>query len=56
MTAREEFKFFYARDGIGIRLIQRAGLGGILSGRRAKAVELRAGELGIDLLLQKVPG
>lgn len=53
--AGREFKFFYARDGIGIRLLQRAGLKvGILSGRRAKVVELRARELGIDLLLQKI--
>jgi len=53
--AGREFKSFYARDGIGIRLIQRAGLRvGILSGRRARVVELRARELGIDLLLQKV--
>ena len=53
--AGREFKSFYARDGIGIRLIQRAGLRvGILSGRRAKVVELRARELGIDLLRQKV--
>ena len=53
--AGREFKFFYARDGIGIRLLQRAGLKvGILSGRRAKVVELRARELGIDLLMQKI--
>jgi 3-deoxy-D-manno-octulosonate 8-phosphate phosphatase (KDO 8-P phosphatase) len=53
--AGREFKFFYARDGIGIKLLQRAGLGvGILSGRKARVVELRAKELGIDLLLQKV--
>jgi 3-deoxy-D-manno-octulosonate 8-phosphate phosphatase (KDO 8-P phosphatase) len=53
--AGREVKFFYARDGIGIRLLQRAGLRvGILSGRRAKVVELRAGELGIDLLRQKI--
>jgi len=53
--AGREFKFFYARDGIGIKLLQRAGLRvGILSGRKARVVELRAGELGIDLLLQKI--
>ena len=53
--AGREFKFFYARDGIGIKLLQRAGLRvGILSGRKARVVELRAKELGIDLLLQKV--
>jgi len=50
-----EFKFFHARDGIGIKLLQRAGLRvGILSGRKARVVELRARELGIDLLRQKV--
>ncbi len=54
-SAGREFKFFYARDGIGIRLLQGAGLKvGILSGRRAKVVELRARELGIDLLRQKI--
>jgi 3-deoxy-D-manno-octulosonate 8-phosphate phosphatase (KDO 8-P phosphatase) len=53
--AGRESKFFYARDGIGIKLLQRAGLRvGILSGRKAGVVELRARELGIDLLLQKV--
>jgi 3-deoxy-D-manno-octulosonate 8-phosphate phosphatase (KDO 8-P phosphatase) len=53
--AGREFKFFHARDGIGIKLLQGAGLRvGILSGRKARVVELRAKELGIDLLLQKV--
>jgi 3-deoxy-D-manno-octulosonate 8-phosphate phosphatase (KDO 8-P phosphatase) len=50
-----EFKFFYARDGIGIKLLQQAGVRvGILSGRRAKVVTLRAKELGISLIRQKI--
>jgi len=50
-----EFKFFYARDGIGIKLLQQAGVRvGILSGRRAKVVALRAKELGISLIRQKI--
>ncbi|MBP1722594.1 MAG: 3-deoxy-D-manno-octulosonate 8-phosphate phosphatase [Deltaproteobacteria bacterium] len=50
-----EFKFFYARDGIGIKLLQQAGLRvGILSGRRARVVALRAKELGIFLVRQKI--
>jgi 3-deoxy-D-manno-octulosonate 8-phosphate phosphatase (KDO 8-P phosphatase) len=50
-----EFKFFFARDGIGIRLLQQAGVRvGILSGRRAKVVTLRAKELGISLVRQKI--
>ncbi len=54
-SAGREFKFFHARDGIGIRLLQGAGLKvGILSGRRAKVVDLRARELGINLLRQKI--
>jgi 3-deoxy-D-manno-octulosonate 8-phosphate phosphatase (KDO 8-P phosphatase) len=53
--AGKEFKFFHARDGIGIRLLQEAGVSvGILSGRKAKAVELRAHELGILLVYQNV--
>jgi 3-deoxy-D-manno-octulosonate 8-phosphate phosphatase (KDO 8-P phosphatase) len=50
-----ECKFFYARDGIGIKLLQQAGVRvGILSGRRAKVVSLRAKELGISLIRQKI--
>ena len=50
-----EIKFFYARDGIGIRLLQQAGVRvGILSGRKAKGVALRAKELGISLIRQKI--
>ena len=50
-----EFKSFDIKDGQGIKLLQQAGLKvGILSGRRSSAVRLRARELGIEILYQKV--
>jgi 3-deoxy-D-manno-octulosonate 8-phosphate phosphatase (KDO 8-P phosphatase) len=50
-----ELKSFNIQDGHGIKLLQRAGLEvGILSGRRSAAVRLRAKELGIRLLRQRV--
>ncbi|MBM4331437.1 MAG: HAD-IIIA family hydrolase [Deltaproteobacteria bacterium] len=50
----QELKSFDIKDGQGIKLLQQAGLKvGILSGRKSSAVNLRARELGIDLLLQK---
>lgn len=53
--AGREFKFFNIKDGQGIKLLQQAGLRvGILSGRRSPAVRLRAKELGIRLLRQRV--
>jgi 3-deoxy-D-manno-octulosonate 8-phosphate phosphatase (KDO 8-P phosphatase) len=53
--AGRELKFFDIKDGHGIKLLQRAGLEvGILSGRRSPALRLRAKELGIHLLRQKV--
>ena len=49
-----EWKFFDVKDGHGIKLLQRAGLEvGIVSGRKAKAVGIRARELGIRLVIQK---
>jgi 3-deoxy-D-manno-octulosonate 8-phosphate phosphatase (KDO 8-P phosphatase) len=46
---------FHVRDGLGIKLGQRAGLGfGILSGRTSEAVVLRARELGIAEVHQGV--
>jgi 3-deoxy-D-manno-octulosonate 8-phosphate phosphatase (KDO 8-P phosphatase) len=46
---------FHTRDGHGIRMGQRAGLEfGILSGRRSRAVDLRAQELGLAEVLQGV--
>ena len=50
-----ELKSFHIRDGQGIRLLQRAGIKvGIITGRKSKAVEVRARELGIDPVLQKI--
>jgi 3-deoxy-D-manno-octulosonate 8-phosphate phosphatase (KDO 8-P phosphatase) len=49
----EEQKSFNVRDGLGLELWRQAGLkSGIISGRRAAAVERRAQELRIDYLRQ----
>ena len=49
----QELKAFNIRDGLGIKLLQKSGVRvAVITGRRSKAVEYRAGELGIDLLLQ----
>lgn len=48
-----EMKEFYVRDGLGIRLWQRAGFRfGILTARTSHIVRLRAVELGIDIVRQ----
>jgi 3-deoxy-D-manno-octulosonate 8-phosphate phosphatase (KDO 8-P phosphatase) len=48
-----ETKSFDVKDGHGLKLLQRAGLKvGIITGRRSKIVDLRARELGIELLFQ----
>ncbi len=48
----ERYKAFDVRDGLGVRLAQKAGLKvGILSGRISEALRYRAGELGIDALV-----
>ncbi|MFM9059455.1 MAG: KdsC family phosphatase [Planctomycetaceae bacterium] len=50
-----ESKTFHIRDGLGLRLWQRAGYrAGIVTGRTSRAVERRAAELGIDLVRQGV--
>ncbi len=50
-----EYKSFHIRDGQGIVLLQRAGIKvGFLSGRVSSAVKIRAKELGIWLVRQKV--
>jgi 3-deoxy-D-manno-octulosonate 8-phosphate phosphatase (KDO 8-P phosphatase) len=44
-----ESKAFHVRDGLGIKLAQRAGIMvGIITGRRSEVVDLRARELGIQ--------
>ena len=48
-----ESKEFHIRDGLGIRLWQRAGFRfGILTARTSHIVRLRAVELGIDIVRQ----
>ena len=50
-----ETKFFDVKDGHGLKLLQRAGVRiGIITGRQSRLVELRAAELGIDILYQGV--
>ncbi len=49
-----ESKFFNVKDGLGIKLLQRAGIGvAIISGRESQVVTLRAAELGINLVYQR---
>lgn len=49
----EEIKSFNVKDGIGIHMLRLAGIKtGIITGRSSKAVEKRAKELKIDILVQ----
>jgi 3-deoxy-D-manno-octulosonate 8-phosphate phosphatase (KDO 8-P phosphatase) len=49
----EEQKGFHTRDGLGIDLLQRAGLrSGIISGRTSNAVQKRAEGLGMSFIRQ----
>ncbi len=48
----ERLKVFSVHDGLGIKLLQRAGiLTGVLSGRESSALERRLRELGLDEIL-----
>lgn len=48
-----ELKQFHIRDGLGIRLWQRAGYRfGLITGRSSQIVKLRAAELGIEIVRQ----
>lgn len=48
-----EIKKFHTRDGLGIKLWQRAGFKfGVLTARTSHIVKVRAGELGIDIVRQ----
>jgi len=50
-----EFKRFNVRDGHGIKMLGKAGIKtGIITGRKSKVVEIRARELGITDVFQKV--
>jgi 3-deoxy-D-manno-octulosonate 8-phosphate phosphatase (KDO 8-P phosphatase) len=49
----EALKVFDVRDGLGVKLLQAAGIGtALLTARRSEAVALRARELGIDRVMQ----
>lgn len=50
-----EIKTFDVKDGHGIKMLQKAGIEvGIISGRSSGVVNVRAKELGIDILYQGV--
>ncbi|MGH7711218.1 MAG: KdsC family phosphatase, partial [Gemmatimonadaceae bacterium] len=50
---RLELKRYDIQDGLGIKMIQRAGIRvAVVTGRVSKSVELRARELGIDDVIQ----
>ena len=52
-NAGEELKAFNIKDGLGIKLLQRAGIGvAIITGRQSDIVERRARELGIADIIQ----
>lgn len=52
----EQWKVFDVRDGLGLKLAQRAGLKvGLLSGRESRALEGRAQEIGVDALVMNRP-
>ena len=49
----DEYKYFDAKDGVGLKYWLRAGLkAGIITGRSSPAVDRRAGELGVSLVIQ----
>jgi 3-deoxy-D-manno-octulosonate 8-phosphate phosphatase (KDO 8-P phosphatase) len=49
-----EFKAFHVRDGHGLKMVQRVGIGvAIITGRQSKVVERRAKELGITEVHQR---
>jgi 3-deoxy-D-manno-octulosonate 8-phosphate phosphatase (KDO 8-P phosphatase) len=50
---RLELKRYDIQDGLGVKMIQRAGIRvAVVTGRVSKSVELRARELGIDDVIQ----
>ena len=50
-----ELKRFHVRDGHGIKMLQRAGIKvAIITGRQSKVVEIRAKELGIEEVHQRI--
>ncbi len=54
-SAGDEMKAFSSLDGHGLKMLAASGLRlAIITGRRSRAVEQRAANLGIDLLLQGI--
>ena len=52
-NAGEELKAFNIKDGLGIKLLQRAGVAvAIITGRSSQIVQRRAAELGITEIIQ----
>lgn len=50
---RLEFKHYHIQDGLGIKMLQRAGIvTAIVTGRVSESVALRARELGVDDVVQ----
>lgn len=48
-----EIKRFHVRDGLGIKLWQRAGFAfGVVTARNSQIVKMRAAELGVDIVRQ----
>jgi YrbI family 3-deoxy-D-manno-octulosonate 8-phosphate phosphatase len=51
-----EAKAFHVRDGLGVKLWQKAGYRlGILSQRSSQSMKVRAAELGIEIIRQGIP-
>ena len=52
----EEIKVFNSRDGHGLKMLRESGVElAIITGRTSRSVELRAKNLGIELVFQGVP-
>jgi 3-deoxy-D-manno-octulosonate 8-phosphate phosphatase (KDO 8-P phosphatase) len=55
LSGGNEIKMFDSKDGVGIKLAQRAGLRtGVISGRESEALLRRCEELGMDEIHQRV--
>jgi len=51
----DEMKAFFTRDGLGLKMLQAAGIRlAIITGRNSEIVTQRAANLGIDLVVQSV--
>ncbi len=51
----EEIKAFNSKDGLGLRLLMKAGIQvGIITGRKSKALQHRCENLGIDLMFENI--